>query len=258
MNDLLAIMARLRDKNGGCPWDIEQDFSTIAPYTIEEAYEVADAIAANDMHALKDELGDLLFQVVFHAQMATEAGHFSFDDVVKNVNEKMLRRHPHVFGDADITSADAQVKNWEVIKAEERAGKGSTSALGDIPSALPELMRAQKISKRAARVGFDWPDLQGVIEKVDEELDEVLAAATTGDDEAVADEMGDLLFAVTNLARALEVDAEEALRRTNRKFLRRFHFMEAALSAQGKRIDEMDLDALEALWQQAKHAEAAL
>lgn len=257
ITQLLAIMARLRDKTSGCPWDIEQNFATIAPYTIEEAYEVADAIALGDMPALKDELGDLLFQVVFHAQMAAEAGHFTFDDVVSNVNEKMLRRHPHVFGDADITSADAQVENWEVIKAQERAQKGSASALGDIPTALPELMRAQKISKRAARVGFDWPDLQGVIEKVEEELDEVLAAASQGDEDAIAEEIGDLLFATTNLSRALDVDAEAALRRANRKFVSRFHHMEAALKARGMTMEALDLDALEALWQQAKNAEAA-
>lgn len=258
ITELLAIMARLRDKNGGCPWDIEQNFATIAPYTIEEAYEVSDAIAKNDMPALKDELGDLLFQVVFHAQMAAEAGHFNFDDVVKNVSEKMLRRHPHVFGDADVKTADAQVENWEVIKAEERAKKNAgAGVLGDIPSALPELMRAQKISKRAARVGFDWPDLQGVIEKVEEELDEVLAAASQGDEAGVHEEMGDLLFAVTNLSRALDVDAEEALRSANRKFMGRFAHMEAALKATGKRMEDLDLDALEALWQQAKHAEVA-
>lgn len=258
ITELLTIMATLRNKNGGCPWDIEQNFATIAPYTIEEAYEVSDAIAKNDMPALKDELGDLLFQTVFHAQMASEAGHFTFDDVVKNVCEKMRRRHPHVFGDADVKTADAQIENWEVIKAEERAKKNTgAGALGDIPAALPELMRAQKISKRASRVGFDWPDISGVIEKVEEELDEVLAAASQGDTDAVAEEMGDLLFAVTNLSRALDVDAEEALRRANRKFTRRFEHMEAALKARGQRMEELDIDALEQLWQHAKQAEAA-
>lgn len=252
-------MARLRNPVGGCPWDVAQNFATIAPYTIEEAYEVAQAIADNDMPALKDELGDLLFQAVFHAQMASEAGHFTFEDVVANVCQKMIRRHPHVFADASITTADAQVENWEKIKERERAEKQSTntlpSALGDVPLALPALMRAQKISNRAARVGFDWPDLTGVIEKVEEELDEVLAAATEGDAHAMHEEIGDLLFAVTNLARALNVDAEEALRSANRKFIARFYHMEAALTASGKSMQDQDLQALEALWQQAKLAE---
>lgn len=249
---LLKIMATLRTPEKGCPWDLEQNFATIAPYTIEEAYEVAEAIDRGDMGSLKDELGDLLFQVVFHSQMASEAGHFTFDDVVKNVCEKMIRRHPHVFADASIKTADAQIENWENIKEQERAKKPDFSVLADVPHALPALMRAQKLGKRAAREGFDWPDLSGAIEKLDEELEEVLGAAADGDDDAAYEEVGDLLFAVVNLARHLNVDAEDALRRANKKFTRRFQHIERALREKKLPMKSQDLDALEALWVEAK------
>ena len=245
---LLEIMATLRTPEKGCPWDLEQNFATIAPYTIEEAYEVAEAIDRGDMGGLKDELGDLLFQVVFHSQMASEAGHFTFDDVVKNVCEKMIRRHPHVFADASIKTADAQIENWENIKEQERAKKPDFSVLADVPHALPALMRAQKLGKRAAREGFDWPDLSGAIEKLDEELEEVLGAAADGDDDAACEEVGDLLFAVVNLARHLNVDAEDALRRANKKFTRRFQHIERALREKNLPMKSQDLDSLEALW----------
>lgn len=261
ITQLLSIMARLRDKQTGCPWDVEQNFTTIAPYTIEEAYEVAEAIRLNDMAELKNELGDLLFQVVFHAQMASECGHFTFDEVVQAVCEKMLMRHPHVFGEATIDSANAQIENWEKIKERERAEKQAhasdqfQSVLDDVAHALPALMRAQKLGKRAARAGFDWPDIQGVIEKVEEELDEVLHAATQGDEAAITEEIGDLLFAVTNLARHVGADAEEALRQANYKFTRRFQAVERAAKQANTPLDTLDIEALEALWQQAKHDE---
>ncbi len=252
---LLDIMSSLRDPNGGCPWDLEQNFATIAPYTIEEAYEVADAIATGDMAQLKEELGDLLLQVVFHAQMAKEAGHFTFEDVVAAISEKMLRRHPHVFGEAEIKTADAQVANWEIIKASERKGKEKTGVLADVPAALPALMRAQKLQSRAARVGFDWPDTRGVIAKIYEELKEVEDAIASGDAAHTAEELGDLLFAVTNLARFVKADAETSLRDANVKFTRRFESIEAALARAGKRIEDQSLDDLEALWVEAKMAE---
>lgn len=252
---LLEIMARLRDPNGGCPWDLEQNFATIAPYTIEEAYEVADAIARDDMVHLKEELGDLLLQVVFHSQMAKEAGHFTFEEVAAAINEKMVRRHPHVFADAKIETAEAQTANWETIKAAERKDKQKGGVLADVPTALPALMRAQKLQSRAARVGFDWPDTTGVIAKIREELDEVEEAIASGDKAHTAEEVGDLLFAVTNLARFVEADAEGALRDANTKFTRRFEAMEAALATQGKAMGDMTLDELEALWVDAKMAE---
>src|SRR5215472_8612476 len=211
---LLRIMAQLRSKNGGCPWDTEQDFATIAPYTIEEAYEVADAIERRDMAALKDELGDLLFQVVFHARMAEEAGLFAFDDVAEAVSEKMVRRHPHVFGDVEIADAAAQTEAWEAHKARERAAAGATtSVLDGVAIALPALLRAAKISRRAARIGFDWPDAQGVLAKIREEIIEIEVEIATSDAERLEDEVGDLLFAAANLARKLEVEPETALRR---------------------------------------------
>lgn len=261
---LCDIMARLRDKQTGCPWDVEQNFASIAPYTIEEAYEVAEAIALNDMNSLKEELGDLLLQVVFHAQMAKEEGHFTFDDVAQSIADKMRHRHPHVFGDAEINSADAQTENWERIKEQERAqkqaqtgqgGEPPVSALADVPHALPALMRAQKLGKRAARVGFDWPDVKGVLEKVEEELDEVLHAASQGDQAAIAEEMGDLLFATANLARHLGVDAETALRQANHKFTHRFTLVEQQAQAQSQALRDLSLEQLEALWQQAKMQE---
>jgi len=255
---LLAIMARLRDPAGGCPWDQEQDFASIAPYTIEEAYEVADAIERADLAALKDELGDLLLQVVFHARMAEEAGHFAFDDVAEAIADKMVRRHPHVFGDAEIapeiSNVAAQNEAWEAHKAAERAAKGGhDSVLDGVALALPALSRAAKISRRAARIGFDWPDARAVIPKIREEIAE-LEAELAKDAPAAAreEELGDLLFAVANLARQLEIEPETALRRATAKFERRFRRVEALARERG--IGH-DLEALEALWQEIKRNE---
>lgn len=257
IDQLLTIMARLRNPEGGCPWDLEQNFATIAPYTIEEAYEVADAIARDNMADLKEELGDLLLQVVFHAQMAAEAGLFTFDDVAASISDKMIRRHPHVFADAAIASADAQTANWEVIKEAERKKKSAETArtLGDVPATLPALMRAQKLQSRAARVGFDWPDTTGVIAKIREELAEVEEAITSGNATHTEEELGDLLFAVTNLARFVRADAETALRTTNTKFTRRFESIEDALATQGRSVKDASLDEMETLWNAAKAAE---
>ena len=244
IDQLLAIMAQLRTPDTGCPWDIEQTFATIAPYTIEEAYEVADAIERADMAALQDELGDLLFQVVFHARMAEEAGHFDFDGVAQAISDKMLRRHPHVFGDAD-------KPDWEGIKAAERQGKDDDSALAGVALGLPALLRAEKLQKRAARVGFDWPDPSGAKAKIVEEMTEV-EAATNADE--LEEEFGDLLFAVVNWARKQGVDPEAALRRANAKFEGRFRAMEAM--ADGA-FASLNLDAQEALWQRAKQVRQA-
>ena len=249
---LLTIMARLRDRETGCPWDVEQNFATIAPYTIEEAYEVEDAIRKGDMAGLKEELGDLLLQVVFHTQMAKEAGLFDFDSVAETIGEKMRRRHPHVFGEADIRSAQAQTENWEKLKAKERGEKSFTSILADIPLGLPALTRAEKLQKRAARAGFDWPDMAGVRAKITEELAECDAAIEAGDKEKIAEEIGDLLFAVTNLARFLGCDAEAALRATNHKFITRFQYIEQALRARGRIPETSSLEEMETLWQEAK------
>jgi len=248
---LLAIMARLRDPARGCPWDREQDFATIAPYTIEEAYEVADAIERGDMTALKDELGDLLFQVVFHARMAEEAGLFGFDNVAEAIADKMERRHPHVFGDAEIASVAAQNEAWEAHKAAERQASGAAaSVLDGVALALPALLRAAKISRRAARIGFDWPDARAVIPKLAEEIVELEAELDQGADPAmVEEEMGDLLFAAANLARKLDIEPETALRRATAKFERRFRQVEALAAERGI---GRDLDALEALWQEVK------
>jgi ATP diphosphatase len=266
---LLEIMAALRNPKTGCPWDIEQNFASIARYTIEEAYEVVDAIHSGDRDNLRDELGDLLLQVVFHAQMADEENSFNFADVVDAVCKKMIRRHPHVFGDDhSINSADAQIENWELVKAAERAEKAArnhgktsnddaenSSVLADIPHALPALMRAQKLGKRASATGFDWPDISGVVEKIEEELDEVLHAASGGDEAAITEEIGDLLFAVTNLARHLNVDAEEALRTANHKFTSRFQHVETHTRQEGKDLQKLDIQALEEYWRKAKIAE---
>jgi ATP diphosphatase len=249
---LLAIMDRLRDPDGGCPWDLEQSFETIAPYTIEEAYEVRDAIQGGDRQALKDEVGDLLFQVVFHARMAAEEGSFDFAAVADAISDKMERRHPHVFGVARIADAAAQTDAWERHKAAERAAKDQNSLLDDVPRALPALQRAQKLSKRAARVGFDWPDLGPVLDKIDEERGELKDAIATGNRARIADELGDVLFAYANLARHLDLDAEEALRGSNDKFYRRFRYIELELQKEGRPIADAGLDAMEALWQQAK------
>ncbi|WP_371930432.1 nucleoside triphosphate pyrophosphohydrolase [Sphingorhabdus sp.] len=246
---LTDIMARLRDPQTGCPWDLEQDFSTIAPYTIEEAYEVADAIENNDLDALKDELGDLLLQVVFHSQMASEIGEFDFNDVVRSICDKMVRRHPHVFGAHDAPTHSIP-DNWESIKAIEREAGSDSSALAGVACALPALLRAQKIQKRAARTGFDWPDQSGARDKIIEELEEVATATSA---EHVAEEIGDLLFAVVNFARFHEVDAETALKSANAKFERRFRDME---DSAGDQFTSLSLDEKEDLWQQAKAKEA--
>jgi ATP diphosphatase len=258
---LLQVMARLRDPDGGCPWDLEQDFSTIAPYTIEEAYEVADAIARGDLSHLKDELGDLLLQVVYHAQLAKEAGLFDFDQVAAAIADKMIRRHPHVFGTAEVDGARAQSRAWETVKAAERASKaeaaaGSHGVLDDVPLALPALVRAAKLQRRAARVGFDWPEAAQVLDKIDEEIAELRTELQgQANQDRLSEEVGDLLFAVVNLARRLEVDGETALRQANAKFERRFRAIEEALRARGRRLENASLDEMEALWQQAKAAE---
>jgi len=261
LHELLAIMARLRGE-GGCPWDREQTFASIAPHAIEEAYEVADAAERGDMAHLRDELGDLLFQVVFHAQMASEAGHFDFDAVAAAIAEKLIRRHPHVFGGgAQISSAD-QSKVWEDIKAQERGAghaPGAVSHLDDVPRGLPALMRAYKLSKRAARTGFDFEASGAAADKVAEELAEVRAAAVDATAPAAAaalfEEVGDLLFAAANLARKLGIDAEAALRAANGKFERRFRGMEGLAAARGVAFDSLGLNAQEALWQEMKRSE---
>ncbi len=250
------LMKRLRTPNTGCPWDVEQTFETIAPYTIEEAYEVSEAIRQNDMVSLKEELGDLVFQVVFHARMAEEIGAFDLDDVCDGLTQKMVRRHPHVFGaEGQRESAEVQTIAWEQAKAEERAAKKTdetSSVLDGVALALPALMRAEKLQKRAALVGFDWPSLEGVTDKIVEEAQELADASADGSQEQIEEEMGDLLFAVTNLARKLGVDPEEALRKTNQKFTDRFHHIEREARKSEKDINAMSLDEMEALWQAAK------
>ena len=256
--ELLEIMARLRSPQG-CPWDKEQSFASIAPYTIEEAYEVADAIAQNDLPHLQDELGDLLFQVVFHAQMAAEQGAFSFDDVVQGICEKLKRRHPHVFSNHQFAGDAERSASWEAIKASERASAGDGSALQGIPRALPALLRADKLSKRAARVGFDFAIAEHSADKVSEELAEVRAEITGYDPQrptdAMIEEIGDLLFACANLARKVGVNSEEALRQANDKFERRFRAMELKAKLGGQAFAELDLEAQEGLWQAVKRDE---
>ena len=262
---LLAIMARLRDPDGGCLWDLEQNFATIAPYTIEEAYEVAGAIELDDMAALKDELGDLLLQVVFHARMAEEAGHFAFDDVAAAISDKMVSRHPHVFGGQRADTPDDVKLTWEAHKEAEREAKAAAagngegaplSALDGVTAALPALLRAEKLQKRAARVRFDWPEVGQVFDKLEEEIGEVREViGEGGDPDRLEDEIGDLLFVAVNLARHMKVDPETALRRANTKFERRFRALEAKLAAEGKKAEDQSLDTLEDLWQAAKRAE---
>ena len=258
---LIEIMRRLRDPQKGCPWDIEQDFSTIAPYTIEEAYEVADAIERGAFGELKGELGDLLLQSVYHAQMAQEAGHFSFADVVRTVSDKMVARHPHVFGDESREkSAEQQTQDWERIKAAERATAGEAGparTLDGVALGLPALMRAVKLQKRAARVGFDWPSTDEVLAKLVEEAGELTEARASLSDDEVEEEFGDLLFVVANLARHFGVDPEAALRRANAKFTRRFAAIEDSLAARGKTPAHSDLAEMDALWNAAKAAEKA-
>lgn len=261
IENLLQIMAQLRDPEKGCPWDREQDFHSIAPYTIEEAYEVLDAIERRDLPGLRDELGDLLLQVVFHAQMAKEQGAFEFRDVVASICEKMTRRHPHVFGNEDLPDAEAQRESWEALKQEERKQRATQegrreSVLDDVSVALPGLTRAVKLQKRAARVGFDWPDLEPVIAKIKEELAEVEEVLSEGrDQDRLEDELGDLFFCLGNLARHLKVDPETAIRRTNAKFERRFRSIELALEAEGSSPAEAGLKRMDELWNQAKQAE---
>ncbi|MBI1777572.1 MAG: nucleoside triphosphate pyrophosphohydrolase [Proteobacteria bacterium] len=260
LDRLLQIMAKLRDPKGGCPWDLEQTFKTIAPYTIEEAYEVADAIERGDVGDLKDELGDLLLQVVFHAQMAREAGQFDFGEVASGIADKMVRRHPHVFADAKVAGAEAQTASWEAQKAEERTAKGKDkdadmSALAGVGLAMPALVRADKLQRRAGRVGFDWPEANQVVDKIEEEIAELRAELPEGDPDRLEDEIGDLLFAVVNLARHLQVDSEAALRRCNGKFERRFRSIEARLAASKRSPKEASLAEMEALWEAVKRDE---
>mgnify|MGYP001759714969 FL=1 len=267
LEDLLYLMARLRDPQNGCPWDLKQSYATIVPYTLEEAYEVADAIERGDFDHLREELGDLLFQVVYYAQLAREEGRFEFDAVVDGITTKLIRRHPHVFPDGDLYGEpdpakleEAAVKQrWEELKAEERAAKAAEpvqlSLLDDVPNALPALSRAAKLQKRASQVGFDWADALPVVDKVREELDEVLEAMAGGDTEGQAEEVGDLLFVVVNLARKLKVDPETALRAANAKFERRFRYIETALRDQGRTLEDSNLEEMDELWGAAKRDE---
>ena len=267
IDDLLHLMARLRDPQTGCPWDLKQTYASIVPYTLEEAYEVADAIERADFEHLPGELGDLLFQVVYYSQLAQEEGRFEFAAVVDGITRKLIRRHPHVFVDGDLYGApdaprleEAAVKQrWEELKAEERAAKAAVpeqlSLLDDVPQALPALSRAVKLQKRMAQVGFDWPDALPVVDKVREELGEVLEAMSENDPQAISEEIGDLLFVVTNLARHLKVDPESALRAANAKVERRFRFIEQALREAQRPIENCTLDELDALWGEAKKQE---
>jgi ATP diphosphatase len=265
---LLEIMAALRTPGTGCPWDLEQDFTSIAPYTLEEAYEVVDAIERGDLADLRDELGDLLLQVVFHARMAEEQGAFAFPDVVQAITKKLIRRHPHVFGSIKELSPEEVKSLWDTIKGEEKAERRAAREtmglvpetheagfLGGIPTALPALTRAQKLTTKAAKVGFDWPDSVQVIDKIHEELEEVKEASSSGDRDRIEDEIGDLLFSVTNLARHFGIDPERALRRTNAKFERRFKAIETALGQQDRSLEEASLEEMETLWVAAKTAE---
>jgi ATP diphosphatase len=262
---LIEIMAALRDPKTGCPWDIEQDFATIAPYTIEEAYEVADAIARNDKVDLQEELGDLLLQVVYHARMAEEAGDFAFGNVVQGITEKMIRRHPHVFGDEQARSARSAKGMWEKIKAQEKAARKTARAargiadddqasgyLDGVPLPLPALTRALKLQEKAATVGFDWGEAKPILDKIEEEIAELRQAIESGDHAASEDEFGDVLFAVVNLGRKLRIDPEKALAGTNHKFRTRFHIIERTLAERGRTLDEASLEEMEAIWQAAK------
>jgi ATP diphosphatase len=265
---LLEIMAALRAPETGCPWDLEQDFASIVPYTLEEAYEVADAIERGDLADLRDELGDLLLQVVFHARMAEEQGAFAFPDVVEAITRKLIRRHPHVFGDTKDLSPEEVKSLWDEIKRREKAERHKARErlgmppeaheagfLGGIPTALPALTRAQKLTAKAAKVGFDWPEPTQVIDKIHEELEEVKEASSSGERDKIEDEIGDLLFSVTNLARHFNIDPERALRRTNAKFERRFRAIEEALKRQNRSLDDASLEEMERLWVEAKRAE---
>jgi len=255
MPRLLEIMRALRDPDGGCPWDIEQNFKTIAPYTVEEAYEVADAIERENWDDLKNELGDLLLQTVYHTQMAEEEDLFSFSDVVNQISEKMIQRHPHVFGNENRNkTASQQVNDWESIKAEERAKKNQTGILDDVALNLPALVRSLKLQKRAARVGFDWPNILQVLEKIEEETKELIEAKELESQEKINEEFGDLMFSIVNLGRHLGVDSEEALKQTNRKFIKRFKFVEETILSEGKDIQSASLEEMEKLWSKAKNS----
>jgi len=252
---LLEIMADLRNKETGCSWDLAQNFSSVAPYTVEEAYEVADAIARSDLDGLRDELGDLLFHVVFYAQMAEEEGKFNFEDVAATICDKMVRRHPHVFGTDEQRAAGPAKGAWEQIKAAERAAEQSgeeSSAMDGVATALPALKRAEKLGNRASRVGFDWPDTRGVRNKISEELAELSAAECNANPHQIADELGDVLFSVVNLARHLDVDPEQALVQANNKFEKRFRLMEDQVNESGRRFADMDIQTMEACWRSAK------
>lgn len=260
IESLKLIMAQLRDPQTGCPWDREQTFASVAPYTIEEAYEVADAVTRQDLSALKEELGDLLLQVVFHSQMAEESGAFTFDEVAEAVSQKMVARHPHVFGEDAPRDQERHSTRWEDQKAQERLKKAqergeAPSLLDDVALALPALMRAEKLSKRVARVGFEWETVEAVLEKLQEEVDELAAARAEGDQAGIEEEVGDLLYTVSNLARKLKVDPEVALRQTNAKFERRFRFIEQALRQQERSPEDASLEEMEQLWEQAKQQE---
>ena len=263
LSRLIEIMAALRNPVGGCPWDLEQDFSTIRHYTIEEAYEVADAIERGDFADLREELGDLLLQPIYHAQMASEEGLFDIGDVIYSITEKLIRRHPHVFGDLDANDAEAAQARWEAIKVEERArkaerkGEVKPSVLDDVASTLPALARAEKLTKRAAKVGFDWPDFEAVRAKVEEEIAEVSEAVAAGDQAAAHEEIGDLLFAVANLARKAGVDAEAALRDANQKFTRRFHYVEERARQDNVPVETAGLDRLDGYWNEVRAADKA-
>jgi ATP diphosphatase len=263
--DLLAVMAALRTPGTGCPWDLEQTFATIAPYTIEEAYEVADAIAHDDIAGLKDELGDLLLQVVYHARMAQEQDAFAFDDVVDAITRKMIRRHPHVFGTVEERAAGATPGFWDRIKAQEKGDEASAgSLLDEVPAALPALTRAIKLQNKAAKVGFDWPSLSPVLAKLKEELaelEDVMAKSASGSEantQAIEEEFGDLLFVIANVARHLKLDPEVSLRAANQKFVRRFHYIEERLAADGRTPSDSDLAEMDALWNEAKAKERGL
>lgn len=262
INDLLYLMQRLRDPEGGCPWDIKQSYRSITSSTIEEAYEVVDAIEREDFDHLKEELGDLLFQVIFYSQLGKEDGHFQFPDIVDALTAKLIRRHPHVFPDGTLSSraggeagyaTDDEIKQrWEDLKAQERQQKGSSGLLDDVPRALPALSRAVKLQKRAANVGFDWPGVLPVIEKVKEEIAELEQALTEADDDSISDELGDVLFSVVNLTRHLKRDPERLLRQANGKFTKRFHFIEESLAREGISLEQADFGLLEILWNKAK------
>lgn len=264
IDDLIVLMQRLREPVTGCPWDLKQSYQSIAPSTIEEAYEVVDAIESGDFPHLKEELGDLLFQVIFYAQLGTEDGHFDFSGIVSDLVAKLIRRHPHVFPDGTLKSRidpdaerdEANIKQrWEQLKQQERAEKGESLALADIPVNLASLSRAQKLQKRAANTGFDWPNIEGPLAKVEEELVEVREALESGDSEAVAEEIGDLLFATVNVSRHAKVDAESALRLGSRKFAQRFNYVEAQLLSMGVALDDASLEEMDRLWDQAKENE---